>query len=346
MKQLSIIMLVLALFLTSCVSYMYGVPQEQWDRMSEAERISAMQVYEREQQARRQAAEERARQLAFEREQEKIRQAELRRVRQERIDALHRGEGAYGELLRVRLQGGQIKIGDRYYRYEPMTFTIADDETREIGALDRKGREVVLQVAYMKGMLAFDGLRLPYDRSWGRGRLYAETSTSGRLALHGVDLFVEVHDRSSRHERLLPRLLTIREEPPPPVQLRPQDTNKKPSMHRQPTPIVADRPPQVLEVVLLTGEMKVQGRNQRVERATLRLAEGESKSLSIRAGSKIDTLEIRYHNGVLFVDSGPGKGRDELRLAFDTEWKAGKLYRFDLRGRLHLEQVELKVRGI
>lgn len=346
MKKLSLIALVLTLFLTSCVPYMYGVPQEQWDRMSEAERIRAMEVYEREQQARRQAAEERARQLAYEREQERLRQAELQRVRLERIEAIHRGEGAYGELLRIRLQGGQVKVGDRFYRYEPITFTIADDETREIGALDRKGREVVLLVAYSKGMLALDGLRLPYDRSWGRGRLYADTRTSGRLGLQGVDLFVEVHGRSSRHERLLPRLLTMREVPPPPVQVQPHDTGKKPPVHHQPPPPVADRPPHALEVVLLTAEMKVQGQNQRVEQATLRLSEGESRNLPVRAGGKSEVLLLRYQNGELLIDGTPGKGHDELRLVFDREWKGGKLYRFNLRGRLHLEHVELRVRGI
>ena len=64
MKKMSIICLILASLLGGCTSYMYGVPQETWDRMSEPERIEAMGVYEREQQARRQAAEERARRKA------------------------------------------------------------------------------------------------------------------------------------------------------------------------------------------------------------------------------------------------------------------------------------------
>jgi len=184
MKKLSIICLALAIFLTACAS-MYGVPRETWDRMSEPERIEAMRVYEREQQARRQAAEERARRLAMDRERERARLAEVERARRERIEAIHRGEGAYGELIRVRLQGGMIKIGDRHHRYQPITFTIADGETREIGVADRKGREVAVTVTYTGGALSLDGIRFPYDRSWGRGALYTDTGTSGALELRG-----------------------------------------------------------------------------------------------------------------------------------------------------------------
>ena len=117
MTKLTIICLVLCSFLAACAPSIYGVPQETWDRRSEAERVEAIRVYEREQQARRLAAEERARREAMERE----RQAALERERQERIEAIHRGDGAYGELIRVRLQGGSVKVGDRHQRYEPAT---------------------------------------------------------------------------------------------------------------------------------------------------------------------------------------------------------------------------------
>ena len=236
MKKMSIICLILASLLAACTPYMYGVPQETWDRMSEPERIEAIRVYEREQQARRQAAEERARRQAVERERERARQAALERERRERIEAIHRGEGAYGELIRVRLQGGKIRIGDRYHRYEPLTFTIADGETRKIVA-DRKGREVELTVTYAGGALNLEGLRFPYDRRWGKGALYTDTATSGPLALQRVDVFIEVHHRSSRFERELPRLV-IREEPP--VVIRENEPPRPPPPVRQPVPPVAE----------------------------------------------------------------------------------------------------------
>lgn len=390
MKKLLIVCLALITLLVACVPSMYGVPQETWDRMSESERIEAMRVYEREQQARRQAAEERARRQALERERERVRQAEIERARRERIEAIHRGEGAYGELIRVRLQGGRIKLGDRHHRYEPITFTIADGETVKIGVSDGRGRGADLVVSYGGGALSLDGSRFPYERRWGRGTVYADTGTRGALDLRGVDLFVEVRDRSSRHERELPRLAVIREEAPPVVirekehrrspQVIPREEEKPkspplavreppgtpPATVRNPpkTPPVVVRepvkpppgqpvsspavegPPRTLEVFLLSGEMKVRGQNQNVERAALRISEGESLSLTVKAGAETRTISLRYAKGELFIDPGPARGRDVVRLPFEKEWKTGKVYRFGLKGRAALEKVEMKVTGI
>jgi len=344
------IFLVVSVLLAACTPYMYGVPQETWDRMSEPERIEAMGVYERQQQANRQAAAERARQQAIERERERARQAEMERARQARIEAIHRGEGAYGELLRVRLQGGRIKLGDQNYRYEPLTFTIADGETREIDVVAPRKRAVTLVAAYGGGALSFDGSRFPYERSWGRGKLYADTGSSGALKMRGVDIFIEVHDRSSRHERTTLRLVISREEPPPVPGPQPVIVTEpvKPAAppQRQPAPAAAERPPRTVEVALLSGEMKVRGQNQQVEKVTLRLAEGETRKLAVKAGSVANELSLRYHKGELFIDNGPARGRKALRLAFEKEWKGGKIYHFELKGKVALEKAVLKVTGI
>jgi len=386
MKRLSLVSLALLVFLAACTSYMYGVPQESWDRMSEAERIAAMQVYERDQQARRQAAEERARRQAIEaqarrqaaeaqarrdaleREREQARQAALEREQRERIEAIHRGQGAYGELIRVRLQGGRIRVGDRHHRYEPLTFTIADGETRRIGVADLQGRVVDLAVTYAGGALSFEGLRFPYDQSWGRGRVYHDTGTSGALQLRGVDVSIEVHERSTRFEREQPRLIIIREpEPPvarerehpkpPPVVIREKEHPKpppavirEPAPPRQPPVVVRGRdvlqPPRTLEVVLLSGEMKVRGQRQQLERIALRIAEGESRDLTVKVGNENRILSFYYANGELFVDGTPGRGRDAVRLSFEKEWKSGKVYRIALKGRSPLEKLEVRVTGI
>lgn len=356
MKKLSILCLLLVFVLMACTNYMYGVPQETWDQMSEPERIYAMGVYEREQQASRQAAAEQARQQAFEREREQARQAKAERARKERIETIHRGEGAYGELLRVRLQGGQIKVGDRHHRFEPITFTIADGEALEIGVDDRKRRETALIMTYNGGALSFEGIRFPYDRSWGKGKLYPDTGTSGVLKMRGVDVFIQVHSRSTRHERELPRLTLIREEPPPVIAREKEKPNPppivitekgppKPPRHQSEPPAV-ERPPHTLEVALLSGEMKVRGKNQKVGRVTLRLAEGETRSLAVKAGGEARDLSLRYHSGVLYFNDSPAKGRDVLRLPFEKEWRTGKVYRFDLKEKMHLENIEVKVTGI
>ena len=362
MKKLSMLVLAVAILLAACTTYMYGVPQETWDRMSETERVEAMRVYERDQQARRQAAEERARRAALERERERARQAALERERQERIEAIHRGEGAYGELIRVRLQGGKIKIGGRHHRYEPLTFTIADGETRKIAVADEKGREVDLPVTYAGGALTVEGLRFPYDRSWGRGRLYPDTGTAGALELRGVDVYISVHDRSTRFERERPRMVVIREEPPPlpprvevrnheppkppPVVVRNQEPPKPAPPARPPVPSGAERAPRMVEVALLSGEMKARGQMLKVERSSLRIAEGESRELMVKAGDEKRSLSLLYRSGELFIDGTPGRGRDAVRLPFEKEWQAGKVYRVSLKGKVQLEKVDVKVTGI
>jgi hypothetical protein len=388
MKKLSLISLVLLVCIAACTPYMYGVPQESWDRMSEPERIAAMQVYEREQQARRQAAEERARRQAIEeqarrqaaeerarreameRERAQARQAALVREQRERIEAIHRGQGAYGELIRVRLQGGRIRIADRLHRYEPLTFTIADNETRRIGVADFQGRVVELIVTYAGGALSLEGARFSYDKSWGRGRLYSNIDASGALELRGVDLFIEVHDRSTRFERDPLHLSVIREpEPlpvirerehprPPPVVIRERDEPRppnviirerdvpKPPPVRPPAPPAVERAPRSIEVALLAGEMKVRGQSQQLERSAIRMTEGESRELSVKAGAETRTISLHYSNGELFIDGTPGRGRDAVRLVFEKEWKSGKVYRVALKGRVQLEKLELKVTGI
>ncbi|MBJ6751061.1 hypothetical protein [Geomonas anaerohicana] len=388
MKKLPIICLILASLLSACTNYMYGVPQESWDRMSEAERVEAIRVYEQEQRARHLAEEEQARRQALERERERARRAALERERQERIDAIHRGEGAFGELIRVRLQGGEIKIGDRHHHYEPLTFTIADGETRTIGVADRKGREAELTVTYAGGALSFEGLRFPYDRRWGRGELYTDTGTSGPLALRGVDVFIQVHDRSSRFDREMPRLIIVREEPPvvirerererererstpPPAIIVEKDRPKPqpvtpvpPPPVRQPAPPppvrqpasqppvgqpasqAAVHPPRTVAVALLSGELKVRGKTQQVEQSALRIAEGESRELLVKSGTETRTISVQYRNGELLINEPPAKGRNDIRLRFEKDWKTGKIYRFDLKGRTGLEKLEMKVTGV
>jgi len=374
---------VILLLIAACTPYIYGVPQENWDRMSQTERVEAMRVYEREQQEQRRvaeeqrrAAEERARRQAFEREQERARQAALERARLERIEALHQGRGAYGELIRVRLQGGRIKIGDRHHHYQPLTFTIADSETVKIPVADNQGRTVELTATYAGGALIIEGLRFPYERRWGKGALYADTGTSGPLALKGVDVFVEVHDRSTRYERERPRFVIVREQVPvvirerepapqvvirerepapqvvivrekeaprPPVVVEREKPRHDPPAPRQNPPAAAERAPRGVEVVLLSGELKVRGKNQPIEKAVLRLKDGETRELVAKAGADSGTLTLRYVGGELFIDGNRGKGQGGSRFGFDKEWKTGKVYRLELKGNLHLEKGALKV---
>jgi hypothetical protein len=376
MKKLSLISLVLLLALVACAPYMYGVPQESWDRMSEPERIEAMRVYERDQQARRQAAEERARRQAIEdqarrqaaeeraryealeRQREQARQAALERERRERIERIHRGDGAYGELVRVRLQGGTIRVSDRLYRYEPLTFAIAEGESRRFIVAEVQGRTVDLDVSYGGGALTIEGVRFSYDRSWGRGRLYEHSDSGGELQLRNVDVFVEVHDRSSRHERESSRLVIYREPDPPPIRERdhhvappviikereqtrpPQVIPPKPL---PPKPQVVDLLPHSVEINVLAGEMKVRGRMQQLERVGFRLADGESREMTLRADGEQRVVVFYYGKGELYVDGTPGRGRDAQKFTYEKGWRSGTVYRLVLKGHNQVDKLELKV---
>ena len=261
------------------------------------------------------------------------------------------------------MQGGKIRVGDRMHRYEPVTFTIADGETRTIGAAGFQGRAIDLVVTYGGGALDLEGVRFTYDRSWGRGRLYANMNTTGALDLHDVDIYVEVHDRSSRQDREQSRLVIVREpEPPfvreriqqqvPPVVGRGHEAPKQPPVITRDrdfpkSPPVSDRAPRTIEITLLSGESNVRGRTQQIEKAVFRMTEGENRDLQIKAGKENRTVSFHYRNGELAIDGTPGgRGNDAVRLAYDREWKTGKLYRIDLRGREQTDRLELRITGV
>lgn len=232
MKKKSVVGLFLLLGLAACAPYMYGVPQESWDKMSQTERVEAMRVYERNEQARRVAAEERARTRAIEEQTRRMaaeEQARREARERDRIEAIYRGEGAYGDLIKVRLQGGVIRIGDRLQRYEPLTFNIANGETRRIEVIDHRGRVADLTVAYADGAFFLEGTRFSYEKGWERGRGYANAGTSRGLELRGADLFIEIHSRSNRPVREASRLVLVRELEPPPVVIRERDYRPAPT---------------------------------------------------------------------------------------------------------------------
>ncbi len=129
MKKNSVICLLMLFCLVACAPYMYGVPQENWNRMSERERIEAMRVHERNEQARQQEAEERAhkraleeqtrRQIAEDRARHEAREqahahhaalAREQREQRERIKAINRGDGAHRESSHERKRPASVVL--------------------------------------------------------------------------------------------------------------------------------------------------------------------------------------------------------------------------------------------
>ena len=102
--------MLLTMLLAACTPRIYGVPQNRWETMSEQERIAAMDAYKARQEAVRQQREEQARLRAIEKRAQLEREAEEAHRRQLQIDAIYRGEGLYGDLLRVNLEGGKLQF--------------------------------------------------------------------------------------------------------------------------------------------------------------------------------------------------------------------------------------------
>ena len=232
----------------------------------------------------------------------------------------------------------------------------SDGETRQIAVADPQGRVVDLSASYAGGALSLEGVRFPYDRSWGRGRMYADTGTNGAVQLRGVDVFIEVRDRSTRSERERLRLVVVREPDPPPV-VRPPEAPKPPPVVvrekepprppvRQAAPPVVDRPPHSVEINLLSGEMKVRGEKRQLEKVAFRMTEGESRDLELKIGGERHKVSFLYRNGELLIDGTPGRGNDAVRLAYEKGWQAGRVYRIDLKGPAHLENLALRVTGV
>lgn len=185
--RLSLILAALSL-LVACSPRLYGVSEDQWDAMGEAERIEAIRAWESVQKARE------AR-LQAEAEQEAARATE----RAAQIAAIRTGDaGLPGDLIRVSLRGGRLHIGGRERALEPTAFTLASGEVRAIEVHAERYRSE-LEVAYEEGLLLIDlprhasagAARLPWDGAWMQG---AETRihSEGPHRLRDVRVYVQV----------------------------------------------------------------------------------------------------------------------------------------------------------
>ncbi len=149
-----IIPMLLALFvLSACVPYMYGVPEEEWIRMSPEQRQVTMDAYNAQQKIEAAQRLEEAKRAAEE--------ARLARLQAER-DAQNRYHyndtrypppppGAYTRheptrpwrsrnMIRVTVEDGEMRFRGKHREYQPVTFTIAEGERRAL-IFRRTGRK-------------------------------------------------------------------------------------------------------------------------------------------------------------------------------------------------------------
>jgi len=188
----------------ACAATMYGVPEDQWNRMTDSERQAAVERYNERMRLREI---ERQREAEREAREAEIRAAEARRqemLRHERIEAIYRGEaGQYGDLIRVTIQGGEVRIARRHRNYHPVSFKIADGERKKVQVIHDEGKYGTyedLEVLYADGVLYIDtydtdtrgSLRIVYEPKWKAGTSYGPFRTESKLQFRNVQVAVEI----------------------------------------------------------------------------------------------------------------------------------------------------------
>ena len=188
--------MLLALFLqTACTPSLYGVPQEDWQRLSEAQRTETIRGYNEREALRAQAA-------LREREAALLRVQAEETTRLARVAAIHRGEaGQAGDLIRVTLQGGEARFGGKHRSFEAQALTLANGERRDIELASNDHKyftyRATLALRYEDGVLSVDGggairpQRLVIEPEWKAGKRYA-LNTPGPMELRNVQVTVEI----------------------------------------------------------------------------------------------------------------------------------------------------------
>lgn len=183
------------LLLSACTPAHFGVPEEVWNRMSEAERLEAMRGYNERARLREEAAQ---------READARRQAEheVALAREARVRAIHDGLGRPGDLIRVSVQGGQMRLGGKHRSYAPVAFSLASGERLQVEVVsnDHKYTQYrgMLSVYYEDGLLMLDdgharqdarAGRVTYDPAWRQSLRY-QMDTRGPLELRDAEVMV------------------------------------------------------------------------------------------------------------------------------------------------------------
>jgi hypothetical protein len=197
MRAATFLICVVVLFMIcACTHMIYGVPEEQWNQMTPAQRQTAIEGYNeraRIQEQRRLAESRRAAERA---EQDRIRAELEAQHERERISAIYAGRaGRTGDLLQVSIRGGRIKFGNKHREYRPVSFRIATGDRKPVIFRNRENQghqSVTVWVEYRDGNFIFDAgpsrrdyryaRKITYKPVWRRGITFSPLS----LGRHSV----------------------------------------------------------------------------------------------------------------------------------------------------------------
>ncbi|HXV19743.1 MAG TPA: hypothetical protein VD811_01985 [Desulfuromonadales bacterium] len=364
--------------LIGCTPSIYGVPQERWDTMGEQERVAVMEAYQARQAVLQQQREERARQQAIEREHQRAIEAEEARQRQLQVDAVYRGKGVYGDLLRVTIQDGRLKFRGDHKPYQPVAFKIAAGETKKVEVVDLRGRTANLLASYDGSNLLLDdhpdarrshAARLVYEDGWEEGKTYANLNARGPLELRGVTVTVQVLGEPPRDRRTgrRPQVIVIQQPAPKPEnpqiilskekEHRPQKPEtvavEAPPRHDKPEVVAREQPtykkqranvpPSRVKVTFNKGQIQIKGKSCPLTPQSIDLREGETRTIALQGPLGRVNVRVSYQGGEIAIDDHPGKGKADTRLSFSQEWRNGSTYRIKATESRFIEDLDISV---
>lgn len=200
-----IVMLLLAIasLLMGCATYPMGLSRVQWEALS----LEQQADYRARQY---QLDEQRRQQQAARAEQRRVEAEAAARAERERLTALYRN-AQYGDIVRVNIQGGLLKINKNQYLYNPVAFELVRGETKFI-AFTRTGQ--VAQAVDIPVRLSEDGNSLFFDDdssgqivltnfAWERGQSGVLTSPRGSIGLEGARIFIKYKDLPGAPSRII-----------------------------------------------------------------------------------------------------------------------------------------------
>lgn len=205
------LLMISLLFLSACATTHFGVSEDVWERMSEAERMETIRGYNERNRLRQEAAQREA-------EARRVAEREAALAREVRVREIHEGGGRPGDLIRVSLRDGAMRLGGKHRDYTPLAFSLASGEELRLEVLSTDAHNRAyrgqLSVAYEDGLLLIDpgsntrdtrAARLTYEPNWRHGVRYL-VDTSGPLQLREVEVLVStVPNAGVRREPYPPR---------------------------------------------------------------------------------------------------------------------------------------------
>lgn len=189
LRLLLLVGLSASVILSGCSARVYGVPKEEWQRMSPAEQHQARAAY----QERMRLYEERrlyeAKQRAHEAElkAQKAREEAPRQTRQQHAQT--------PAIIHFSLDQGTIYIAGRHHSFRPVSVELRDGESKHLQLVttdERKSHHVQLVCSYEEGVLKLSNgksrvhvQKFSYDKQWQHGRHYKNLTLSGGVGLRG-----------------------------------------------------------------------------------------------------------------------------------------------------------------